>query len=107
MPTQKKSLSIKKLEIIWANEAGEKKRAIAKRIGRHQKVVQRVLKAKQKILDAIEAGKNPKLKRLKRPRYADVDSSVLGWLKYIRSENLPVTGDLLKVFFQYAYGSYP
>ena len=47
----------------------------------------------------IEAGKNPKLKRLKRPRYADVDSSVLGWLKYIRSENLPVTGDLLQVFF--------
>ena len=59
MPPQKKSLTLKeKIEIIRANEAGEKMTAIVTRIGRHHSVIQGVLNAKQKILDAIEKIKN-------------------------------------------------
>jgi IS30 family transposase len=96
----KKSLSLKdKGEIIRAHETGERKRTIANRIGRHHSVVQRVINDKEKIKAALEDGKNAKLKRLKQPRYIDVDASMIGWLKYMRSENVPATGDLMKVLF--------
>ena len=73
----KKSLSLKDKEaIIRAKDAGESNYKIAERFDRNPSVTRAVYKRKDSILHAIETGKNLKLKRLKKPRYLDIDISL-------------------------------
>ena len=96
----KKSLSLKDKEaIIRAKDVGESNYKIAERFDRNPSVTRAVYKRKDSILHAIETGKNLKLKRLKKPRYLDIDISLVGWLKHARSQNIPISGDMLKVTF--------
>lgn len=94
----KRSISLKeKAEFIHANEAGESKHAIAKRVGRDVSVIRRIIDNKEAILHELENGTNGKMKRLKKPKFRDVDISLVGWMKYARSQNLPVSGETMKV----------
>ena len=94
----KRSLSLKeKAEIIRAHEAGENKHAVANRLGRDRKIIRRVIKNKDAILHEIENGKSVKMKRIKKPKYIDVDASLVGWMKFARSQNIPISGEILKV----------
>ena len=44
-------------------------------------------------------GKNPKCKRMKPPQSPILEASLLNWIRNVRSQDKPVTGDLLKVSF--------
>lgn len=59
--------------------------------------VQTILSGKKKILDAIDSGLDAKRMRLTTGRHADLEEAVLTWLQQVRSENVAVTGPLLKV----------
>lgn len=54
---------------------------------------------KEKILVAIEDGIGAKRRRLTTGRSGDLEAAVLTWFQQIRSQNVAVTGPLLKVKF--------
>lgn len=61
--------------------------------------VQRILGDKQKILDAIDAGAGAKRKRLRTAKDTDLEAAVLAWFQQVRTQNVAVSGPLLKVTF--------
>lgn len=94
----KKALTLQEKEaIIQSSQAGESTHSIAKRIGRDRKVIRRVLENQNKIRGALQNGLNPRLKRLKKPKFSDVDMALFNWFKNMRSQNMILSGDLMKV----------
>lgn len=89
------------LGIIRSKEAGESIHSIHNRMNCSRTMIQKVLRRKNKILDALAAGKSDKLKRLKKVKYLDVELSLLPWIKEARSQNIPITGDLMRVRFYF------
>lgn len=85
-----------KIAIIQAAET-ESVHAIAKRTKRSRKAIQKILKNKETYLHAVEVGKCQKLKTVKKPKFRDIDASMIAWVKNIRSQNETITGDLMKV----------
>jgi transposase-like protein len=65
--------------------------------------IQTILDGKQKVLDAIEKGVGAKRAHLKPEKHADLEMAVLTWFQQIRSQNVAVSGPLLKVLFFFAY----
>lgn len=61
--------------------------------------IQRILNGKAKILTAIDDGVDAKRAKLRTPKEPDLEAAVLTWMRQIRSENVAVTGPLLKVDF--------
>ena len=59
--------------------------------------MKRIFRDKDKILNAIDDGISGKRARLTTGRYADLETAVLTWIRQVRSENVAVTGPLLKV----------
>lgn len=56
-----------------------------------------ILGMKESIEAAIEAGIPSKRKKLTQAHDPKLDEAVLKWFKQARSQNLPISGDLLKV----------
>ena len=96
---KRKSLDLaKKLEII-KKSAVTSKHQLARDFNLPTVTIRNVLNNKENILQALEEGKNPKCKRMKQPQSPILEASLLNWIGNVRSQNKPVTGDLLKVSF--------
>lgn len=65
--------------------------------------IKRISRDKGKILAAIDNGANAKRARLTTGRQADFEASVLTWFRQVRSENVAVSGPLLKVRIDFRY----
>jgi hypothetical protein len=59
--------------------------------------MQTILSGKDSILKAIENGIRVKRAHLKPAKYEDLEIAILTWFKQVRSENVIVSGPLLKV----------
>uniref|UniRef100_A0A915E6V4 HTH CENPB-type domain-containing protein n=1 Tax=Ditylenchus dipsaci TaxID=166011 RepID=A0A915E6V4_9BILA len=57
----------------------------------------RILKEKESVIEAFESGSQAKRIRLKTGKHEQIEEAVVTWLKQIRSQNIPISGDLLKV----------
>lgn len=97
------SIQIKK-QIIDAYEADSSKsyNDLAKEFSKDglsltKSNVQSVINAKDKILNAVDNGIGAKRVRLTNAKYEDLEAAVLTWFKQVRSENVVVSGPLLKV----------
>ena len=99
MITQKRTavtLNTKK-EIIEAAENSSNKTELANQFGIKRPTLQNILKNKEGILAAIDDGNSAKRKRVTKGKHEDVEKSLVRWVKTVRSQNIPVTGELLKV----------
>lgn len=54
------------------------------------------LKNKEKIINAVTKGKNPKTKNLKGGSYDKLDQPLYKYFLNVRSQNIPVSGPMLK-----------
>jgi hypothetical protein len=59
--------------------------------------IRKILKKKDKIQEAIDAGAGGKRANLKSAKHSELEEALLKWLKEVRSDNVPVDGPLLKV----------
>ena len=86
-------------DIVHANESGESRHVLANRFNCDRSTISRLIKRKDKILEALASGKSENLKRIKKVKYLDVEVSLIPWIKEARSQNIPITGDLMRVWF--------
>jgi hypothetical protein len=56
-----------------------------------------IFRDKDKILMTIDEGTRAKRRRLKKAKESDLEAAVLTWFRQVRSQNVEVTGPLLKV----------
>lgn len=95
MASKRKSLCIdEKAFLIRAIEAGETKSDVGKRFGFSRSTVSTIWKNREKILQAEESGKFSK--KLKRPKYENLDQAMLSWFHRQRQNNMPVSGPIIK-----------
>ncbi|PZC76459.1 hypothetical protein B5X24_HaOG204550 [Helicoverpa armigera] len=95
MASKRKSLCIdEKVLLIRAIETGEKISDVGKRFGFSRSTVSTIWKNKDKILQAEGEGKSSK--KLKRPKYEDLDEAILSWFHRQRQNNMPISGPLMK-----------
>ncbi|XP_046974248.1 tigger transposable element-derived protein 4-like [Vanessa cardui] len=95
MASKRKSLCIdEKVLLIRAIERGEKISAVGKRFGFSRSTVSTIWKNKEKILQAEGVRKSSK--KLKKPKYEDLDQAILLWFHRQRKNNMPVSGPLVK-----------
>ncbi|KAE9546906.1 hypothetical protein FO519_009882 [Halicephalobus sp. NKZ332] len=101
---KRQSISIElKKKIIDASETDPKK-SLAKlaeefsigKITLTKSTIQAILKDKDEILKAINDGVDGKRLRLTTGRYADLEKAILMWFRQVRSQNVAVSGSLLK-----------
>lgn len=99
-----------KKAIIDASESGKSNADLSKQF-RDEKgdlpldTIKTILKpkSKQAILSAVDDGIEAKRARTTTARNSDLEEALLSWLKIVRSQNIPVTGPLLKVSFTVKY----
>ncbi|KAG7296602.1 hypothetical protein JYU34_020412 [Plutella xylostella] len=95
MACKRKSLGIdEKVLLIRAIETGEKISDVGKRFGFSRSTVSTIWKNREKILQAEGAGKSSK--KLKKPKYEDLDQAIITWFHRQRQNNMPISGPLLK-----------
>lgn len=90
-----------KKKIIDENEAHPSKSYadLARQFGIQcgKSTVQSIVRDKKKILAAIDDGVGAKRKKLFTGRSRDLEAAVLTWFQQVRSQNVAVSGPLLKV----------
>jgi hypothetical protein len=93
-----KTLSIQdKFNLIKDVDSGFKKKDIAIKYGVPKSTVSTILKNKKKVIKAIEEGTvSQNCKRLKKGTLENVDRAVDDWFKATRSQNILVSGALIK-----------
>lgn len=93
-----KTLSLgEKYRLLKEVEGGARKKDVALKYGVPASTVSTILKKKDTIISAVESGGAcGNSKRLKKPMYASVDEAVLAWFKSTRTQNLPISGGLIK-----------
>jgi hypothetical protein len=93
-----KTLSIQdKFNLIKDVDSGFKKKDIAIKYGVPKSTVSTILKNKKKVIKAIEEGTvSQNCKRLKKGTFENVDRAVDDWFKATRSQNILVSGALIK-----------
>jgi transposase len=94
--SQRLALSAKK-EVIAEVNSGKSMAKVALEFGISKSTVHGIVMQKGAIEEAVDQGVGSKRKNLKNSNYADLDKSLLEWLKQARSLNLPVSGPLLQV----------
>ena len=90
------------MEIIKAaaKQAKVNKSALAKQFNlKSESTIRDILKDKATILKAVEEGGSAKRARLKQGMYAEMEEALVIWIKQVRSLNIPVSGELVKVSF--------
>ena len=109
MSTPKKrsavTLSVKKT-IIEAAAKNNNKTVLAKQFNIPRTTVNEILKNKETILEAIKHGGSAKRARLKMGKHAEMEEALVLWIKQVRSQNLPINGELVKVFFTFPFFVY-
>jgi hypothetical protein len=99
---KRKSITIEeKLKVINAYDEDEAKNmtAVGGRFNRNRETVRDIIRNREKILQASHGGVDSKRKHLKPPKNNALETTMLNWTKRMRSLNLPLTGDLIKVSF--------
>lgn len=99
-PSQRKRKSIsleEKLDVINAYEETNSQNKVASRFDLDRSTVQTILRNKKAIIEAIQNGGGAKRARLKQPTHVDLEKTLVNWMERARSQNLPVSGDMLKV----------
>jgi hypothetical protein len=93
-----KTLSIQdKFNLIKDVDSGFKKKDIAIKYGVPKSTVSTILKNKEKVIKAIEEGTvSQNCKKLKKGTFENVDRAVVDWFKATRSQNILVSGALIK-----------
>ena len=69
---------------------------LAKRFGVPRTTIIGILNARDSIEKAIECGDSTKRSRIKPTRHDELEKAILTWFKQVRSQNVPVTGQLLQ-----------
>ena len=102
MAAKQKSLSIKdKVEILKslekrASEYGAKGK-IAKEFGIASSTLSTMIKDKERIFAAFEQSAfEPNRKRLRTAAFEDVEEALVLWFKGIRSQNIPISGSIIR-----------
>ncbi|CAG5000171.1 unnamed protein product [Parnassius apollo] len=95
MVSKRKSLCVdEKVFIIRAIEKGEKQCDVGRRFGFSHSTVATIWKNKEKILEAERDRKS--YKKLRKPKFGDLDQAVLTWLNGQRQNNVPISGPYIK-----------
>jgi transposase len=87
----------KKQEIIEAEKEEKNRTKLAERFGVPRTTIIGVLNSKDDVLKAIDDGSSGKRKRLTPGRMQQLEEALVVWFKQVRSEDVPVTGELLQV----------
>ena len=61
--------------------------------------VSRFVRNKKDLQKAIDNGQSPETKKIKRPKFPELEIRLLQWFSAMRNRFVAVSGDLLKVFF--------
>jgi hypothetical protein len=104
MSTPKKrsaiTLEVKKAIIEAANENNNQS-ALAKQFNIPRTTISGILKERLGILKVIENGGSAKPSRLTPMKHKDTAKALVLWIKQLRSSNLPVNGELIKVIISF------
>lgn len=92
-----KCLSIEeKYKLIKDVEDGLKKKEAADKYGIPASTVSTIFKNKESIINSFESGFRLCSKRVRTPKFKNVDKAVLDWFSATRSQNMPISGAILK-----------
>ncbi|XP_028967284.1 LOW QUALITY PROTEIN: tigger transposable element-derived protein 6-like [Galendromus occidentalis] len=96
LQTRRKQFSLKeKLEVLEELRSGVKKVDVARRFGISKSTLSTFLKNRQRLEEeGVEF--DPERKRLRTAKYERVDKATFLWLQEMRSNNVPVSGPLLR-----------
>uniref|UniRef100_A0A2S2NVD0 Tigger transposable element-derived protein 4 n=1 Tax=Schizaphis graminum TaxID=13262 RepID=A0A2S2NVD0_SCHGA len=95
MASKRKTLCVdQKVSLIRAIEKGEKKSDVGKRFGFSPSTVATIWKNKDKILQAET--ERSSCKRIRKPKFEDLDQAMLTWFHKQCSNNVPISGPVLK-----------
>ena len=93
---KRKSITLeKKIEIINSSEDAKNKSDGLFDLNRE--TVRDILRNKESIMKAAEEWMNLQRAKLRKAANGEIEEAVLNWAKRMRSQNLPITGDLMKV----------
>ncbi|KAE9540952.1 hypothetical protein AGLY_004197 [Aphis glycines] len=96
MASKRKALCVdQKVALIRAIEKGEKKSDVGKRFGFSPSTVATIWKNKDKILHAETEGSS--CKKIRKPKFEDLDQAMLTWFHKQRCNNVPISGPVLKI----------
>jgi len=84
-----------KVALIRAIENGEKRSDVGKRFGFSQSTIATIWKCKAKLLRAETEGGRSR-KRIRKPKFENLDQAVFAWYCQQRSNNVPISGPVLK-----------
>lgn len=91
-----KCLSIEeKYKLINEIEDGLKKKEAAEKYGIPANTVSTILKNRESIIASYELGSQCN-KRMKNPKFSNVDKAVFDWFTAARNQNMPISGAILK-----------
>jgi len=97
-PKTRRSINLeKKLEIITEAAKNVSQLKLSRIFNLPRQSIQGILKDREKILAAIEAGYGKKRSRLRAAKNTDIESALVNWIRRNRSHNITMTGDLIKV----------
>ncbi|KAK9892520.1 hypothetical protein WA026_020505 [Henosepilachna vigintioctopunctata] len=73
---------------------GEKKSDVGRRLKLNQSTVTTIWKNKETIMQAALEGKSPK--KLRKPKFEELDQAMLSWFNYRLQNNVPILGPTVK-----------
>lgn len=85
-----------KKRIIDASTGNENRTELAKQFGISRTTLNGIIGSKRKLEEAIQAGGSVKRTRIYPSRHDELEQAILIWFKQVRSQNLAVSGQLLK-----------
>ena len=95
---KRKSITLKeKIQLINSEDEAKNKSDLARRFVLNRETVRNILQQKEDIMKAAEDGINLQRSHLKKAANEELDEAVFTWAKRMRSQNLPITGQLMKV----------
>ncbi|CAH0718928.1 unnamed protein product, partial [Brenthis ino] len=95
MASKRKAISVdEKVCVIRAIEKGEKKSDVGRRFELSQSTVATIWKNQKTILQAALEGNLSK--KLRKPKFEDLDQAMLSWFNNQRQNNVPISGPIVK-----------
>ena len=97
-PKKRRVISlVEKKAIIEAAENDGNQTKLAKQFNMPRSTVIRILNEKETVLEAINDGSQAKRAHIKMGKHEQMEEAIIVWHKQIRSQNVPISGDLIKV----------
>lgn len=99
-PTQRVAIPVDlKIQILRSFKDGANIHALAEQFKKDRKTIRDIIKAEEKITEAVQDGCGPARKRLRTSPHLDMERNLVKWMREILSSNVPITGDDLKVYY--------